>query len=63
MFQIGALNYSGVAIPSSKGVEVANVDKTPNLKRDQMNSNAMKSIFYIFLEQNLVQRSFMEDSN
>lgn len=52
-----------MGIPPSKGAEMANVDKTPNLKRDQINSSTMKSIFYIFLEQNLVQRSFMEDGN
>lgn len=54
---------SGVGIPPSKGAEMANVDKTPDLKRDQMNSNTMNSIFYIFLKQNFVQRSFMEDGN
>lgn len=42
---------------------MADADKTRNLKRDQMNSNTMKSAFYIFLEQNLVQRNFTEDGN
>lgn len=45
MFQIGALNNSGVGIPPSKGEEAENVDKTLNLKRDHINSNTMQSIF------------------